>query len=351
MPSRLQHCLLAACLGFAAIPSLAVDFGTPAIEVVDGAALKGIQRVAVASFTVQYVLEQVWDTSYTSGGTNLGVRTIGGGFVGTGVRQTAGQGGGFDIREAMDPARMQATTDKLYQGFLADLRAAGFEVVTPEQLAQSKAFKAFAGNGPATPRKEEASAQKSNGAGAITSVFYTPAGIPLVLGEKIDHLSTGRFGSNAEDPTLTFAGRLSLYTTNWPYYDKDVQNELNTATLHVRVYVPLAHVQVASASFWGQGYSRQGIVPGLRLGNRLTRVTVGQKGDYSKVFLSEPYVIPGPIDSTVEEVSHPNPMRAMVGEKIKIYPGTVSREQYWELLPDAAGQALKAFAVKIKDNG
>ena len=73
MPSRLQHCLLAACLGFAAIPSLAVDFGTPAIEVVDGAALKGIQRVAVTSFTVQYVLEQVWDTSYTSGGTNLGV--------------------------------------------------------------------------------------------------------------------------------------------------------------------------------------------------------------------------------------------------------------------------------------
>ena len=80
-------------------------------------------------------------------------------------------------------------------------------------------------------------------------------------------------------------------------------------------------------------------------------MTVGQKGDYSKVFLSEPYVIPGPIDSTVEEVSHSNPMRAMVGEKIKIYPGTVSREQYWELLPDAAGQALKAFAAKIKDNG
>ena len=50
-----------------------MDFGTPALEVVDGAALKGIQRVAVTSFTVQYVLEQVWDTSYTSGGT---VRTV-----------------------------------------------------------------------------------------------------------------------------------------------------------------------------------------------------------------------------------------------------------------------------------
>lgn len=63
---------------------------------------------------------------------------------------------------------------------------------------------------------------------------------------------------------------------------------------------------------------------------------------------SEPYVISGPIDNTVEEVKHPNPMRAMVGEKIKIYPGTVSKEQYWELMPEAAGQALKAFAVTIK---
>ena len=53
-----------------------------------------------------------------------------------------------------------------------------------------------------------------------------------MLGEKFDHLSTGRFGSSVSDPTLTFAGRLSLYTTNWPYYDQDVQKELGAATLH-----------------------------------------------------------------------------------------------------------------------
>ena len=116
----------------------------------------------------------------------------------------------------------------------------------------------------------------------------------------------------------------------------------------MRIYVPLAHVQVASDSFWGSGYSRQGIVPGLRLGNRLTRVTVGHQGSYSKVVLAEPYLIPGPIDSTVEEVKHPNPVRAIVGDKVKIYPGTLSKEQYWELMPEAAGQALKAFALKIK---
>lgn len=310
----------------------ATDFGQPVFEVVDAAAQKGIQRVAVASFTVQFVSQQVWDTSYFSAG-NL---------------QTAGQGGGFDITPVLDPAKMQAATDQLYQQFLADLKSAGLEVVSPEQLSQSKAFKAFAAQGPAVPRKEEAAAEKSNGAGAITSVFYTPAGIPLVLGDKIDHLSAGTFGSNVNDPTLTFSGRLSLYTTNWPYYDADVQKELDAATLHVRLYVPLAHVQVASGSFWGSGYSRQGIVPGLRLGNRLTRVTVGHNGSYTKIVLGDPYLIPGPIDATVEEVNHPNAVRAMVGEKIKIYPGTVSKDKYWELMPEASNQALKAFAVKIK---
>ncbi len=333
-------CCVAASLAVVQMAT-AADFGTPVIDIVDASTLKGVKRVAVTSFTVQYVTSQVWDTSYTTGG-GPGNRT--------GNLQFVGQGGGFDITGALDPARMQSTTDKLYQGFLTDLQSAGFDVVSADQLANSTSYKAYVANAPATPRKEEAEAQKSNGAGAITSVFYTPPGVPLVLGDKIDHLSAGTFGSNVGDPTLTFTGRISLYTTNWPYYDKDVQKELGAATLHVRLYVPLAHVQVASGSFWGGGYSRQGIVPGLRLGNRLTRVTVGNNGDYAKLFLGDPYLIPGPIDSTVEEVKHPNMVRAMMGEKIKIYPGTLSTDKYWELMPDAAGQALKAFAGKIKEN-
>ena len=52
----------------------AADCGAPVIEVVDAAALKGIKRVAVTSFTVQYVTSQVWDTSFTSGGTGYGVK-------------------------------------------------------------------------------------------------------------------------------------------------------------------------------------------------------------------------------------------------------------------------------------
>lgn len=179
MRALVRRLVLSTLVAGCPVAGQATDFGQPVFEAVDAAALKGIQRVAVTSFTVQYVLKQVWDTSHTTGGSGYGIK-LGGSAVSTGMRQTAGQGGGFDIQDALDPARMQSTTDKLYQDFMADLKAAGFEVVTPEQLSASKAFKAYASHGPAVPRKEEATAEKGNGAGAITSVFYTPAGIPLV---------------------------------------------------------------------------------------------------------------------------------------------------------------------------
>jgi hypothetical protein len=85
----------------------AADCGAPVIEVVDAAALKGIKRVAVTSFTVQYVTSQVWDTSPRA------------------ARATASRG----------------------------------------RAARSSA--------PASGRPP-AKAEKGNGAGAITSVFYSP---------------------------------------------------------------------------------------------------------------------------------------------------------------------------------
>jgi hypothetical protein len=120
----------------------AADFGAPVNEVVDAAALKGIKRVAVTSFTVQYVTSQVWDTSFTSGGTGHGVKGPGGSFVGTGIRQTAGRGGKGQRRR------------RHHQRFLH------------------------------------------------------PAGVPLVLDDKFDHLAAGRCGSNVNDPMLTFAGKI-----------------------------------------------------------------------------------------------------------------------------------------------
>lgn len=308
--------LLAAAISMFCQPLHAADWGAPVIEVVDSAIMKGAKRVAVASLKVQYVTSQVWDTSHTSGGGRHG------------VLQTAGQGGCFDIGEMLDADKSQTTTDKLHAGFLEALKAAGLEPVTPGPLASSKAYQAYIAHAPKTPREEEAEAEKGNGAAAITSIFHTPPGVPMALGERFDHLSTWRFGSRVNDPTLTFTGRPGLYTTNCAYYE-DVQNERDAATLHVRLCVPLAHDQVALASFWGSGYSKQGIDPGPRLCNRLTRVTVGHKGEYTKRDPGEPCLIPGLIEARVEQLKHPNPVRTVIGETVRIDPGSAYADRYW----------------------
>ncbi len=54
MAIRLAAYLPLACLTIA-LNVGAADFGNPVIEVVDPSAIKGIKRVAVTSFTVQYV--------------------------------------------------------------------------------------------------------------------------------------------------------------------------------------------------------------------------------------------------------------------------------------------------------
>lgn len=331
MMKRMITTLFCAALIGGGNAALATEFAKPSIEIADAEELKGIKKVAVTSFTVQYVTEQVWDTAHYSGG----------------HLQTTGQGGGFHAQ--LDPAKMQSTTDALYKEFVNNLQAAGFDVVSPEQLSTTPSYQTFLSKGPKTPRTEEAEAQSGNGAGAITSTFYTPSGMTMVVDSKIDYLKSGMM-SQVEDPTLTFTGRLGLYTANLPFHDEAVQEELDAATLHVRIYVPLAKVDVKTGNILGHGYSNKTIEPGLRLGERFTRVSVGHKGDYAKMYLKEPLLIPGVIDSKVEEVKHPNPIRAMMGETYKIYPATMKESAYWTLMPEASSHALKAFIARLKES-
>jgi len=312
----------------------ATEFAKPVIEIADADDLKGITKVAVTSFTVQYVTEQVWDTTHFS----------------QGYLQTSGQGGGFSVGKSLDSAKLQATTDAIYKEFMKNLKATGLDVVSSEQLAGSEAYKTFLSKGPKTPRVEEAEAQSGNGAGAITSVFYTPTGMTMAIDDDIDYLKSGMM-SVVSDPTLTFTGRLGLYGVNFPYYDKDVQKELGAATLHVRVYVPLAKVDVKTGTMiYGHGYSKQAIEPGLRLGERFTRVAVGKDGDYARMYLKEPLLIPNVVDSKIVELDHPNVVRAMMGEKIKTYPATLNVENYWKIMPEAVNYTLNQFAIKLKEN-
>jgi hypothetical protein len=324
--------------------SPAPTLAAPVLAVLKADNMKGIKRVAVASFTVQFVEAQVGEVKNraklgTAGGVTL--------------HQVSSRVVGVDFSEALSRSRMQETTNVLYQDLLKEIQAAGLELVPPEKLQAAESFKKFVAQTQPTPREEDAEAQKGSGHGAIRSVFMTPPGIPLVLkggsgSDNIDWLAKGDsvFSSNVGDYTLTFTGSLSLYTTNYLYYEKDVQKELDTATLHVRVYVPLAVIEVDQ----GMNWSKAKIEPGLLLGNRFTRMTVGHNGSYSWIFLKDDLKVPGVITYTVEESPHPNIARSMLGEKVRTYPSTMNVNNYWRDVPEASRHVFRSFVKTLADN-
>lgn len=319
-------------------------FATPMLSVLKADNMKGAKRVAIASFTVQFTEAQVGEVKNRA---KLGTA---GGVTLTEVKSRVV---GVDFSGALSRNRMQETTNALYQDLIKEIKASGLELVPPEKLQAAQSFKTFLAQTPQTPREEDAEAQKGSGQGAIRSVFMTPPGIPLVLkggsgSDNIDWLAKGDgvFSSNVGDFTLTFAGAMSLYTTNYLYYEKDVQKELDTATLHVRVFVPLAVIEVDQ----GMNWTKAKIEPGVLLGNRFTRMTVGHNGSYSWIFLKDDLKVPGVIDYTVDEKPHANPARAFLGEKERTYPSTMNVDNYWRDVPAASRHVFKSFVKTLADN-
>lgn len=321
----------------AAVASPPPSFAEPVLNVINGDNLKDIKRVAVASFTVQFTEAQLGEVTDRNKIKSPGAFDL---------VQVKSRAVGVDFTQALPRNRMQETANALYRDFLGQLAAAGLEVVPPEKLQAMDNFKAMAARAATTPREEDAEAQKGSGSGAIRSVFMGPPGLPLVIragagSESIDWLNKGDsgFSPSVTDWTLTFAGRLSLYTNSFYYQERDLQKELDAATLHVRVFVPLALIEVDQ----GMNWSKARIEPGVRLGHRFTRMTVGNKGSYSYVFLKEDLKVPGVIDYTVEEAPHPNAARALLGEKTRSYPATMHVENYWRDVPAASRHVFRSF--------
>ena len=212
-----RHAIAGLVLASSALVSLAVpavaDAGEPVVAVHDIGNLKGVKRVAVTSFVVQYVVAQ----------------------------QTTSRGGassGIDLGKDIDPARLQQATEQIYAQFLADLGASGIEVVAPEALAASKGFREMLGKSPATPLAMSTWSRGKDG--GYSSVFHVPKGLPMVVRDDYEYLK-GRGLGQVTDPSLSIGGGIKLASTNWRYYDKAVQDELQAATLLVRVFVPLAY--------------------------------------------------------------------------------------------------------------
>lgn len=110
------------------------DMAARLLTVSDNATLKGISRVAVPLFAVEFVTADNVSSS-TSGFASIGRASSSLYYKLLGV----------------DEADFQALTEALYTDFLRDLAASGLEVVPPEQVRASPTYRKLAAGGSAAP--------------------------------------------------------------------------------------------------------------------------------------------------------------------------------------------------------
>lgn len=300
-------------------PVLAAE--APVTEVIDAEELKGIKRVAISSFMVQYVLAQ---EATSKGGANSGI----------------------DVSTQVSREQLQSATETIFAEFQKDLLASGIEVVPQDKVMALPSYQTMVGKSPATPR-EESTWSRGKG-GGYNSVMMVPKGMPLVMADEYDHLKSG--WKSVGDPTLSFTGRISLYSTNWSYYDKDVQKDLDAATLHVRIFVPLA---VTSTNTWMAANwqrDRSTTTAALRIGERLTRLSVGHDGDIAKIILKDPVYMDGVISESQAEKPGYTLSGVLFGKKNHELNFTLDTNAYLKTVSAAADTVLEQFIKTLIQN-
>jgi hypothetical protein len=116
----------------------ATEQATKLFRVAEGKALKDVTKVAVPLFSVEFVTADN-ESAQTSG------------FGSTGRASTTAH---YKLMGVGDPD-FQAITTALYERFLADLKAAGMEVLPHEQVAASPTYKKLAAGGTPSPIKSD----------------------------------------------------------------------------------------------------------------------------------------------------------------------------------------------------
>ena len=170
MRSTWFACLL---LCLVAAPCAADDAGAPAYSPPvlgdrDLGVAKGVKKLAVASFVVQFV------TAQTANGGGVAVS--------------------FEKELLAEPGRLQAMTEAMYGRFRTRLAEAGYEVVPHEALLATPEFRTMQEKSTATPLVMETGSPGSK-SGAYKSHFHVPAGLVLNLkGDEYDNLKSGYTG-------------------------------------------------------------------------------------------------------------------------------------------------------------
>lgn len=116
------------------------------------------KRVAIVGFTVVFVTE------------NSASAQVRGSYLPG--RETTGAHASINVKlQGVDDATLQAVTDKAYNNFVAQLKAAGREVLTPDQVAPLYSKLELTESTPAARYKKDVDGR--------VGIAYTPTGMPL----------------------------------------------------------------------------------------------------------------------------------------------------------------------------
>lgn len=229
------HKLLAATLLAGALAAQAKDETTPlavgagfnvaevagsAFTIADNKALKGIQRVAVPVFAVEFITAD-----------NVSAQTSG--FAAAG-RATSSL---YYKLLGVGEADFQAITDALYLRFLADLQASGVEVLDAQQVIKAPSYAKLLASGKPAPVKGD------------STMMMSPPGLGLygfaTMGGGNTSKSKGLFGA-LSDIGSGFAAVGAIGDTI------ALASELNASLLEVRLRVNFVQLSNDNKGFFGR---------------------------------------------------------------------------------------------------
>lgn len=232
------------------------------VEIENPEYLKGLKRVVIPSFMVEFVTEAKASTALS------GIALATGGNSSALIRMKGAQ-----------PEQFQSVTDRLYAQTVEALIQAGIEVISRDRLLANATFKEIAAKGEKAPREEEAKGGKG--------MYHSAVELPLYFMNE-ENFITRLFSKPKEDVYLTFGTKFGagFSTAQIPSLEEKLAQELDATVLKVRITF-LGGTAQLEHSFWtGSSASAQGAASFAPVATRYAFIT--GKGDKARLSLKNP---------------------------------------------------------------
>ena len=216
-------CLLACPISATAADA---EVAAPAVDVSGAEYIKGLKRLAITQFEVQFVTK------------HMGAASFSGSFGFGKASQTT-------ELKTVQPEQMQGIVDAYYDQAVAELTAAGIEVIALPQLEANADYQNLKSKGYPAPFRQ--SPANRDGL-SIDGTFYSAHGLPVYFMKdraETEGKGTGRV-SYLEIGTLMSNGFKVSYVEA---YEKAISKAFDAHILRVRMTVPFAEMTTSGGLF------------------------------------------------------------------------------------------------------